>query len=121
MSQHEIASTAELEPGERILKLLEGREIAVFNLDGEIYAYTSWCPHQGGPCGEGSISGTLDATFDPETLQVRVEWTKDGEILNCPWHGWEYDIRTGECISRSGVRLPSHEVTVKDGKIFVDL
>ena len=50
-----------------------------------------------------------------------LEWTEEGHILNCPWHGWEYDVTTGECLSRNRVRLPAHDVEVRDGEIVVSL
>ena len=121
MSEHVVADADELGRGERLIVQLEGREIAIFNVDGELAAYTNWCAHQGGPCGEGSITGTVTASFDRDSLETTLEWSADERILNCPWHGWEYDVTTGECLSRRPVRLPSHEVSVRDGEIVVTL
>ena len=121
MSDHVVADADELLPGERILVQLRGREIGIFNVDGELYAYTNWCPHQSGPCGEGNVTGTRAATFDRDTLRSELEYVKDGEILNCPWHGWEFDLTSGDCLSRGGVRLPAHQVRTEDGEIVVML
>ena len=121
MTDHVVAETTDLSEGERLVVELEGREIGVFNVKGEYYAYTNWCAHQAGPCCEGALTGTSNAQFDDESLEVELSWVKDGEVLNCPWHGWEYDITNGKCLSRAGVRLISHPVSVKDGQLVVSL
>lgn len=121
MAEYEVAQAEEIGEGERAVVQLEGKPIGVFNVNGEYRAYLSWCAHQSGPCCEGTVSGTSKAAFDPDTLEVEVEWIKEEEILNCPWHGWEYDLATGECLSRDGVVLPSFPVRVDDGRIFVEL
>lgn len=122
MGEHVVASADELNDGERLIVELEGREIALFNLDGEYHALLNWCAHQGGPCGEGKISNTItDAEFDRDTLEVSLEWGKDNEILNCPWHAWEYDICSGECLSRDGVALPSFPVSVENDDLVVSI
>lgn len=121
MSDHVIAAEDELAEGERIIAQVEGREIGVFNIEGEYYAYTNWCAHQAGPACEGNITGTIEACFDEESLQTDLKYVKENGILNCPWHGWEYDITTGECLSRQRIKLPEYPVTVKDGDIVVSL
>ncbi|MEF8975267.1 MAG: Rieske (2Fe-2S) protein [Halapricum sp.] len=120
MARHIVCDEEEISDGDRFLVELEGKDIGVFKLDGEYYAYVDWCIHQGGPCCEGEVSGSVDASFDPETLEVTLEWSREGEILLCPWHGWEYDLRTGECRSRKG-KLVSYPVEVEDGAVVVDM
>lgn len=114
---HTVLPADDLDPGERLVVEIEGQEIAVFNLDGEYYAYLNWCAHQGGPICEGQLTGHLEASFDPETLEVHEEW-HDDETLICPWHDWEYDVRSGECRS-ADFELPSYPVYVEDGDIKI--
>lgn len=121
MSEHTVATVDELDDGDRKLVEVQGREIALFRIDGEFCAYTNWCLHQGGPACEGSVSGTATATFDREKLETSLEWCREGEILNCPWHGWEYDISTGGCLSKQDAKLPAHPVRVEDGDVVVSL
>lgn len=121
MGEHIVATEDELDDGDRIVVQLEGRDIGVFKLDGEYRAYTSWCAHQGGPACEGRISGTTEANYDRETHEVETNWIKEGEILLCPWHGWEFDIRTGQALPREDVKLPSCPVRVEDGNVVVSL
>ena len=121
MSDHVVASADEIGEGERALVQLKGREIGVFNVDGEYHAFANWCAHQSGPCCEGPITGTQGAEFDRDTLEYTLEWIKEGQILNCPWHGWEFDVTTGECLSRKGKSLASFPVRVEDGDVVVTL
>ena len=118
-SEYVVGSVDEIGDGERLLVQIRGREIGIFNVDGEFFAYTNWCAHQGGPCCEGNITGTQEATYNEKTREVTLEWTRDNEILNCPWHGWEYDVTTGECLSKQRIRLPSHEVIIRENQVIL--
>lgn len=121
MSEHVVCEVDDLDSGERLVVQLEGKEIGVFCRDNEYHAYLNWCPHQGGPVCEGDLTGTQESTFDRETLELETEWTQEGEILNCPWHGWEFDINTGDCLSREKIKLPTYPITVNNGQIIVSL
>jgi nitrite reductase/ring-hydroxylating ferredoxin subunit len=120
MAEHAIPRS-DVDESDRVVYEFEGREISVFNVDGEYYAYLNWCAHQGGPVCEGPVTGTVEATFDRETLDTELEYVREDEILNCPWHGWEYDIETGECLSRQGALLPSYPVEVTDDELIISL
>jgi nitrite reductase/ring-hydroxylating ferredoxin subunit len=119
MNEHVIADADEIDDRERLLVEVEGRELGIFHLDGEYYAYVNWCPHQAGPLCEGKLTGRQRANFDAETLETELKWTDDGEIITCPWHDWEFDVTTGENIPRNDVILPSYPVRVEDGKLVV--
>jgi nitrite reductase/ring-hydroxylating ferredoxin subunit len=119
--RHAVASADAVSPGERLLVEVEGVEIAVFNVDGDYRAYPNWCAHQGGPACEGRLTGRATATYDRETLETSVEWVAEGETLICPWHDWEYDVRSGRCVSKPDVQLPAYPVGVEDGELVVDL
>lgn len=121
MARHVVCADGELDEGGRKLVQLEGREIAVFYIDEEYRAFVNWCPHQGGPACEGLMSGTKEASYDHDSGEVSLEWGREGEILNCPWHGWEFDVMSGECLSRPPTKLPSYPVHVEDGDVVVTL
>ncbi|WP_343195079.1 Rieske (2Fe-2S) protein [Natronococcus sp.] len=105
----EICSTDELPPGERTIVELNGHSIGVFNVNGEYHALKNDCPHQRAPLCMGKVTGTTSAT-DPE----KVEWQDDGQILRCPWHGWEFDIATGESVfNPHKVRARSFDTAVE--------
>jgi len=106
---HVIARAAELPPGERRIVTLRGISIGVFNVRGEYYALHNRCAHQGGPVCLGDIVGLA---ISPAPGQY--EWTREGEILRCPWHRWEFDIKTGLAIvDPTKVRVKSYQVTVE--------
>jgi 3-phenylpropionate/trans-cinnamate dioxygenase ferredoxin subunit len=92
-----------------MLVALRGISIGVFNVHGEYYALHNRCAHQGGPLCLGEIVGLPVSTVPGE-----VVWTRDGEILRCPWHRWEFDIKTGKAlVDPSKVRVRRYEVTVE--------
>ena len=114
MKEFVVAAADEVGDGERVVTELKGREIAVFNLDGEYRAYLNWCRHQGGPICEGNLTGTVEATYDRDSGETSLSWSRDGEVLMCPWHGWEYHLRSGQCLSRPDMKLPSYPVEERD-------
>jgi len=74
------------------------------------------CPHQGGNLCKGELTGLITA---PEP--GRYEYSRQGEILRCPWHGWEFDIRTGKsCIDPARIRVKSYPVEVESGRHLVE-
>jgi nitrite reductase/ring-hydroxylating ferredoxin subunit len=91
VSKHIVATVDEIPPGGRKIVEVAGRSIGVFNLNGEYFALRNRCPHQGGELCRGPITGFLTAS-GPGDYQVE----RPGEFLRCPWHGWEFDIRTGQ-------------------------
>jgi nitrite reductase/ring-hydroxylating ferredoxin subunit len=86
-----VCAVDELSPGQRKLVEVGGVSIGVFNLNGEYVALRNRCPHQGGPLCEGKQWGTLESTRPGE-----FSYRADGETLACPWHGWEFHLRTGQ-------------------------
>ena len=119
--EYVVASAEEMAPGDRVVVELGGREIGVFCTDDGYRAYPNWCPHQAGPVCEGGLSGTCEASFDRETLEVTTEWVRDGDVLNCPWHGWEFDLDDGSCLSGRRAKLPAYDVCVEEGDVVVTL
>ena len=99
----------EIPPGGRKLVEVAGRSIGVFNLGGEFFALRNSCPHQGGPLCTGRTSG-----FVTSPTPGVYEYSRKGEILRCPWHGWEFDIRTGQSwFDPAKIRVRRYEVTVE--------
>lgn len=91
MVRHVVARVAEIPDGENRIVTVRGREIAVFNLGGEFFALINRCPHEGAPLGLGRRVG-LSESDGPG----HYRHSRPGELLRCPWHGWEFDIRTGQ-------------------------
>jgi nitrite reductase/ring-hydroxylating ferredoxin subunit len=89
-----------LAPGRATEIIIGGTAIAVANVDGNFKACSNTCPHADGPLGEGTLSGN---------------------ILTCPYHGWEFDLDTGACLTNASVKVPLHEVRVVQDAVCVKI
>lgn len=110
MGSHVIGRASELKPGERRIVEAEGRSIGIFNVNGSLYALRNSCPHQAAPLCMGAIKGMTMPSAPGEYV-----WDREGEILRCPWHGWEFDILTGRSIfNPHRTRVKAYDVTVEN-------
>ncbi len=111
MSRHVVAPVQDLPPGTRKLFTVKGRPIAIFNLDGAYYGLLNRCPHQGGSLCDGIVTGLLESPTPGEYV-----YTRKGEILRCPWHGWEFDVRTGQSYcDPNKIRTKSFPIEIEPG------
>ena len=111
-----VAAASEIAPGERKLVSVRGRPIAIFNLGGEYYGMLNRCPHQGGPMCEGKITGLVMASTPGQ-----YDYGQAGEIVRCPWHGWEFNIRTGQSYCEPArFKTRTYPVEVADGAAVVE-
>jgi nitrite reductase/ring-hydroxylating ferredoxin subunit len=109
-----VLAAAELPPGARAKVEAFGTEVAVFNVDGELFAVANACPHHGGPLCHGRISGTrLPAG------QYEHRWGRENRVLVCPWHGWEFDLETGRALFDPAVGVRTFDVEVEDGRVVL--
>ena len=105
-----VAAADEIPPGGRKIVDVAGRSIGVFNVDGEYFALRNRCPHQGGALCEGKLWGVLKAD-----KPGAFEYSPTREILTCPWHGWEFHVRTGQSwCDPVRLRVRRYDVTVED-------
>ena len=115
MAKHIVAAVADIPPGKRKLVDVNGRAVVVFNLGGEFFALNNRCPHKGGSLCEGRQTG-LVLSDEPGDYQ----YTRKGEIIRCPWHSWEFDIRTGQSwCDPTRVRARPYTVSVQPGTRLV--
>jgi nitrite reductase/ring-hydroxylating ferredoxin subunit len=116
MSRHVVAPTGDIPPGNRKLFVIKGRPIAIFNLGGEYFGLLNRCPHQGGSLCAGIVTGLLESS-EPGTYA----YSRHGEILRCPWHGWEFDIRTGQSYcDPERIRTKAYDVAAETGQTVVE-
>jgi len=116
MAKLVVAPVGEFPPGERKLVESEGRRIVVFNLGGEFYALSDRCPHQGGSLCAGLLSGHVDS---PEPGVYH--YARRGEMIRCPWHYWEFDIRTGKSwFDPKRVQVRQFKAAVESGSALVE-
>jgi 3-phenylpropionate/trans-cinnamate dioxygenase ferredoxin subunit len=110
MARHVVCYADELLPGDRRIVEFEGRSIGVFNVNGAFHAVRNRCPHKGAPLCKGLIKSLVTAT-QPYEYDV----SRDGEILRCPWHGWEFDLLTGKSVfNPHRLRVKSYNVSVEE-------
>jgi nitrite reductase/ring-hydroxylating ferredoxin subunit len=95
-----VARLADVPPGTGTAVYAGGRDIALFNLGGEVVAIGNECPHQSGSLGDGHL---------------------DGEIVTCPLHGWEFDARTGACMTVPGEAVPRFLVRIDGDEVLVEI
>jgi 3-phenylpropionate/trans-cinnamate dioxygenase ferredoxin subunit len=110
--KHVVARVDEIAPGENLAVTLSGRPIVVFNINGEFFALLDKCPHQGARLCHGVLTGFVSADG-----VGRSKVTRAGEILMCPRHGWEFDVRTGQSYFdplRTRVKLYPSEIAHGD-------
>jgi 3-phenylpropionate/trans-cinnamate dioxygenase ferredoxin subunit len=108
-----VARTEEIPPGARRIVRLEERSIGIFNVHGRYIAVRNVCPHELAPVCLGRLGGTTLPSAPGEW-----RWGREGEILACPWHGWEFDLLSGACLTDRR-RLRLYEVIVEDDQIIV--
>lgn len=110
-TRHVVATAGEIPDGGRKLVEVEGRKIVLINAGGEYFALLNRCPHQGGDLYHGSLVGLVEA---PEP--GKYCYSRPGEMLRCAWHGWEFDIRTGQSWCNARTRVRTYSTAVMDGE-----
>jgi len=116
MSKHVVCPLRDLPPGNRKVATIDGRPIVIFNIKGELFALLDRCPHQGGRLSRGELTGLVEASEPGQYC-----YSRGGEILRCPWHGWEFDVRTGKSwCDPSRIRTKSYHVAIEPGNKLVE-
>jgi len=95
-----IGSVNDFRKGQGKVVSVKGQDVAVFNVDGRIFALNNTCPHRGGPLGEGEL---------------------DGPVVTCPWHGWRFDVETGVSPVVPTVSAKKYEVKIEGNDVFVEI
>jgi nitrite reductase (NADH) small subunit len=93
-----VAATGEIPAGQGKTIEVDGKQIALFNVDGTLYAIDNTCKHRGGPLGEGELDGTN---------------------VICPWHGWTYNVTNGECLDEPDCHVETYDVRVEGNDVLV--
>ncbi len=97
---YRVAKVQDIDLGKGVSSEVEGRSIAIFNLDGEFYAISNDCPHQGAPLAEGEI---------------------ESAHVVCPWHAWSFDIKTGVCGENSKICIPRYNLKIEGDDVWVEV
>ncbi|WP_344112059.1 Rieske (2Fe-2S) protein [Nocardioides humi] len=113
---HVICPAEELQPGMRKLVRIGRLELGVYNVKGQIVAVRNLCPHAGAPLCHSRATGTV---VSPAPTQR--EWAYDGEILKCPWHGWEFKLPSGETLVEPKYKVVTFPGRIENGDVVVDV
>jgi nitrite reductase/ring-hydroxylating ferredoxin subunit len=108
------------DPGRKVIEV-DGAEVGVFCRNGRFTAYENVCPHMGGPVCQGRIIARVEELIAEDKTSSGLAFSKDHTNIVCPWHGYEFDIGTGECQGNPRMRLSRVKVTVVDGNLVVSL
>jgi nitrite reductase (NADH) small subunit len=111
-----VATVSEIPVGERKIVDLDGQSIGVFHVGDEFVAILNMCPHEFAPVCLGRVGGTTLPSQPGEW-----NWGREGEILSCPWHGWEFELLTGKALFANRPRLRLFPVKIENGQVFVSL
>ncbi len=95
-----VAQVGDLKPGGGKVVTVKDKAIALFNVDGTLYAMDNTCLHRGGPLGEGEL---------------------EANVVTCPWHGWQYDVKTGVSETNPSVKVKTYEVKTEGSSILISL
>src|SRR5215470_4741892 len=118
MAEWFVAKAAELSDGDRRIVTAGPHEVGVFFKDGTFYAYSNYCLHAGGPACEGIlINQVVDLIAADRTYQGQS--FGDETHFVCPWHGYEYELKTGQCVGDRRLKLRKYEVVQRGEDIFV--
>jgi 3-phenylpropionate/trans-cinnamate dioxygenase ferredoxin subunit len=116
MTRHVVARAADIPAGTCKIVSVKGREIGVFNVGGSFHGLINRCPHQGAPLCRGEIVSRLVAPLPGD-----YRLTRPGEMIRCPWHCWEFDIRTGQSwCDPNSVQARAFDVAVESGAALVE-
>lgn len=118
MAEVFVSKAAEFKEGDRrIVKTAKG-EVGLFFEGGTFYAYANLCPHQGGPACEGiMMNRVVDVIAADRTYQGQT-FSDDRHIV-CPWHGYEYDLKSGECAGDRRMKLKKFEVVRRGDDVLI--
>ncbi len=92
------ANVADVPPGAAKQVTLGGVEVALFNVGGTLCAVDNTCPHRGGPLSDGALNGAT---------------------VTCPWHAWDFDVKTGACLTNPAAKLKTYPVQVQGNDVLV--
>jgi nitrite reductase (NADH) small subunit len=114
-----VGSTADFEGGRRRMLVVNGREIVVLRHEDRFYAYENVCLHMGGPVAEGVLIPKVEAILGDGGVQLGERFNSDEMHIVCPWHGWEYDLETGEFMGDRRRKLRKFETQRRGDDVYI--
>jgi nitrite reductase (NADH) small subunit len=119
MTGYLIGEESDFGDGDKCLLLVDNVEVGVFRVSGDIFAWRNICPHRGGPVCQGQVFRRVMDVFD-DTGGTRGRRYHETDVnIVCPWHGAEFDIRTGRHAGTEHLRLNPVGIERRDGLVYV--
>jgi nitrite reductase/ring-hydroxylating ferredoxin subunit len=119
MAEKFVAKASEMTDGDRRIVFVGDHEIGVFRHKGQYFAYSNFCLHQGGPACEGLTIAKVEEKLRPDKTSLGLSFSDSEMHFVCPWHGMEYDMTTGECVSDRKMKLKKYQVLEKGDEVYV--
>jgi nitrite reductase/ring-hydroxylating ferredoxin subunit len=119
MAERLIGKASDFNDGDRRIVIAGEKEVGVFKDKGEYFAYSNYCLHQGGPACEGLTIAKVEERIMPDMTSRGLYFSDTEMHFVCPWHGYEYDMKTGECVSNRKLKLRRYEVVQKGDELYV--
>src|SRR4029078_9295111 len=118
MAEWLVGKASDIKEGDRKVVTAGKREIGIFHKGGAFYGYSNTCLQQGGPACEGMITQNVVDVIDKDHLYQGQTYGDEVHFV-CPWHGYEYDLKTGECIGDRKLKLRKYEIVKRGEEIYV--
>src|SRR5258708_3936237 len=119
MAEQYVGEIAEFKDGDRRIIFAGDNEIGIFRHEGQFYAYSNFCLHQGGPACEGLTIAKVEERLLPDKTSQGLYFSENEMHFVCPWHGYEYDMKTGECVSDRKLKLRKYKELEKRDEVYV--
>ncbi|WP_168121235.1 Rieske (2Fe-2S) protein [Paenibacillus sp. HB172176] len=123
MTRYLVGNVSEFEDGQKKIIAVGGKSVGIYEIGGQLHAIRNLCPHQGAELCRGVTAAWVDSSGPGD-----FRFEREGEIVRCPWHQWEFDIRTGCMVvdpaTRTmtyGVTVERYDVTVEEEQVFVHM
>ncbi len=113
-SWHDVAA-ADLPEGTHSVQLPGGRGVVLVRRGQRWWALRDRCPHQGARLSVGTMSGRVLPCLPGDDITMSA----GDPVLVCPWHGWEFDVVTGTCVTDGAQRVRAYDVRVEAGRVLV--
>ncbi len=114
MNRYEACTVQEVREKGRKIVQVKNMEIGIFLVDGQYYAWRNLCPHAAAPICEGRVCGTT-----LPSMVYEYEYGREKEILRCPWHGWEFDLKTGLHLTDESIKLRGYPLEIDGDHIYL--
>jgi nitrite reductase (NADH) small subunit len=119
MANYLVGALNELEDGGRRVVSCDGTEVGVFKIDGELFAWYNHCAHMRGPVCQGGIYKRVLEPVAEDRTTHQLQFCDRATHLVCPWHGYEYNLKTGENQVSPRFRLRKAVLMINEGNVYV--